>query len=336
MADHLSGFPGRKGFIWLTDAVPLPRPCQAVIELNNAGAGGGNPLVAEKFEQMLQALNQDDVAVYPIDARGLFSDPDFDASREGRPPFELGASGSALSGMNCIISGMIYLAQQTGGRAFYNTNGLAEAMRTALDDSELTYTLGYYPSHGQWNGEYRPIKVRVKREGVGVRYREGYFAGAETQVENKDGVTVLKEAAQNPLEATGVGVTVRLRPFKSTVGEQLKITVSVDPHDLAFDLVNGRWTGLFDVWAAQYSQQGKPLGAILKTASWNLKEEDYQQVMREGLSLTFNEMVKRGAEELRVVVRDAPSGSLGSVKVPLRKLVEESRNSRAAPQRMVE
>jgi hypothetical protein len=63
---------------------------------------------------------------------------------------------------------MIYYATETGGRAFYNTNDLKDAIRKALEDCELTYTLGYYPDHGQWEGRYRTIKVLVNRKDVEV------------------------------------------------------------------------------------------------------------------------------------------------------------------------
>ena len=37
------------------------------------------------------------------------------------------------------------LADQTGGRAFYNTNDLNGALRLAVEDSSVTYNLGFYP-----------------------------------------------------------------------------------------------------------------------------------------------------------------------------------------------
>jgi hypothetical protein len=32
-----------------------------------------------------------------------------------------------------------------GGRAFVNTNGVRDAIRSAFDGSRVTYTLGFYP-----------------------------------------------------------------------------------------------------------------------------------------------------------------------------------------------
>ena len=193
-------------------------------------------------------------------------------------------------------------------------------MRTALDDSEITYTLGYYPSHGQWDGRYRSIKVRVNIPGVEVRHRKGYLASPEPAgpAATKNRMAMLKEAALSPLEATGVGVMVRLTPFKGPTGaHKLEIDISPDLNDLVFQQVNGRWIGLFDVLAGQYSKEGKSLGGTRKTLSENLTNATYQEIMRKGLTITFYQDLARRAEEVRVAVRDGLSGSTGSVKITL-------------------
>jgi len=214
--------------------------------------------------------------------------------------------------------GLRYIASRTGGRAFCNTNDLKGALRTALDDSEVTYTLGYYPTHGQWNGSYHPIKVLVDRKGVEVRHRQGYFARAEQATEQKDRIALLKEEAQDPLDATGVGLTVKFDSYKGAAGEPLKVNVYIDAHDLTFRQDKGLRAVSFDVWAGQYSNQGDSLRGISKTVSANLKGEDYRSFLRTGgVSLTIDEKAERGAAELRIVVRDAASGALGSVRIPL-------------------
>jgi VWFA-related protein len=82
IADHISGLPGRKSLVWVTGGLPLPQ------SLPNFSVGhpgvGVNPLVAEKIRRTLEALNQADVALYPVDARGLFTDPAFSAENRAR------------------------------------------------------------------------------------------------------------------------------------------------------------------------------------------------------------------------------------------------------------
>jgi hypothetical protein len=123
-------------------------------------------------------------------------------------------------------------------------------------------------------------------------------------------------------------VTARVTPFNAVSRTRFSIEVSIDPRDLTFQRASGRWTGLFDMLAAQYSNQGRSLSGNTQTVSEDLIDETYQELMRKGLTITLYEDLARGAEELRIVVRDAPTGAVGSVRVPLRALSAQSRSDR--------
>jgi VWFA-related protein len=320
---RLSGLPGHKALIWVTGDIYVPGYFPHLFDGDVSLFCTYWPGLSREIMQTARAVKEADLAVYPVNARGLVTNPDYEATRRipASPVFGIPSSpDKTLWVTNLVDLGMHHIAQETGGRAFYNTNDLKGALRTALDDSEITYTLGYYPSHGQWDGRYRSIKVRVNIPGVEVRHRQGYFASPVPagSVGTKDRMAMLKEAALNPLEATGVGVTVKLTPFTGPTGaHKLEIDISPDLSDLTFQQVNGRWTGLFDVLAGQYSKQGKSLRGTTKTLSENMTNATYQEVMRKGLTITFYQDVAPRAEELRVVVRDGLSGSTGTVKIPL-------------------
>jgi VWFA-related protein len=313
IANHLSGMPGRKSLIWVTGRVPS-------YSFSGKGLPHADPRLTEAYERMVQALNDADVAIYPVDARGLFADPNFKAENADRPRVESGETGRALAQMNLEISGMIYYAQQTGGRAFYNTNDLKGSLRSALDDSDLTYTLGYYPSGVAWDGRYRPIKVLVDRRGVQVRHRQGYLATAAAPPENTDRRALLQQAAASPLDSNALGLTATLTPFDNSGGNKFQLTVKIDPSGVTFRPANGADNVLMDVFAGQYSRPGDSMGGVIQTISLGRIDKRYEEVKREGLSLTFPVSVEFGAEEFRVVARDAPSGAIGSVRIPLRKL----------------
>lgn len=326
IANRLSGLPGHKSIVWMTGGYPFE-----FTKMFGRNARVNMMMLGPLANQTLrtaEALNRADVAIYPIDARGLFTDPAYHATaRESQVlPRDDGAANayrlahSELSGMVLVTQGFYYIAEKTGGRAFYNSNDLKGSLRAALDDSEMTYTLGYYPNHDKWDGRYRLIKVKVDRKDVEVRHREGYFADSVPVVAEKDRVSILKDAAQSPLDATGVGLTVKVEPLSGPEGERLRANVYVDARDLMFGQDAGLRAISLDVWVGQYSNQGDSLGGTSKTIAANLKPEQVQKIMQAGgLDLTFEEKRERGAAELRVVVRDAPSGSLGSLKVPLHK-----------------
>ena len=72
------------------------------------------------------------------------------------------------------------MANDTGGHAFYNTNGLSDAVAKAIDAGSNYYTLTYNPTDHTWNGDYRNIHVELSgsaaAQGFKLAYRHGYYA----------------------------------------------------------------------------------------------------------------------------------------------------------------
>ena len=297
IAKRLSGLPGRKSLIWVTDRVPYPGPQSLNLDDVRQVLGySGNIAEGERqLRKAVRALNQSDVAVYPVDAHGL----------------------TPYSGEFWILD-MDYWAHQTGGRAFYFTNGLSQAIGKALDDSKVTYTLGYYPSGVAWNGEYRHIKVLVDRKQAQLRYRRGYYATAAAVNTYSDPVELLETAAASPLDSTGLGITVRLDPIGNPPLRQFKAMVYVDGHRLTFQPENGHYNASFMVWAGQYSKQGGLLEEKTKKLSFKLNETHYRAALAGGLGLALRETADPGASDLRVAVLDLDSLATGSVRINLR------------------
>ena len=75
------------------------------------------------------------------------------------------------------------LADETDGRAIVNRNDLAQGLQQIVRDSSAYYLLGYNSTQAPSDGKFHEIKVRVKRPGVQVRARKGYWAltAAETR-----------------------------------------------------------------------------------------------------------------------------------------------------------
>jgi hypothetical protein len=73
-------------------------------------------------------------------------------------------------------STMSQIAEATGGHAFYNTNGLTQAVATAINDGSNFYTLTYTPANPARDGKFRKIKVQLAHGGVNLAYRHGYYA----------------------------------------------------------------------------------------------------------------------------------------------------------------
>jgi VWFA-related protein len=337
IANHVASIPGRKNLVWVSSAFPLvigflPGPAKnqrepAVTGPNSAQTpaarsrtpGQRNQPSAEpedvhmkrifgrapmtfdaEVSRAVHALNNANLAVYPVDARGLTTDP----------------------GASTNIGTMKELAERTGGKAYYNRNDLQNSIREAVADSWVTYTLAYYPSEQNQDGRFREIRVRVNRPGLLVRHRKGYFdAGEPDAADDAARDAVMADAVWSPLDATGVRLDARVNFTGEPQGGQMLVEINVDASSLTLEQRDGRWNGKVDMLLLQTDDQGNGLEPISQTIRVEATEETYQKALKSGF--VFRRAVTRqaGAKALRIVVRDAPSGSLGSLSVPFSKLV---------------
>ena len=178
LARILGGLPGRKNLIWITGDLPfsfipenrtmsnaeleenLPSLNTRRVEEHSAGnyAATFRQSHADEIRDTASRLASAQVAVYPVDARGLSISTDIDSQETMRE-----------------------MARETGGRAYVNQNEIKTGVLRAFEDESAAYTVGYYPENKKYDGRYRSIKVKVKRDGVDVQNRRGYYAIDPTQ-----------------------------------------------------------------------------------------------------------------------------------------------------------
>jgi len=185
IAHYLSNFPGRKNLIWFSGSFPI----DLLPDADLADPFSVMYSNDEEFQETTNLLGRAQVAVYPIDARGLMTNPAFSASNAGHNfagPKGNAAMTKAISNFSTSQfnehSTMDRMAEATGGHAFYNTNGLAEAVALALNSGANYYTLTYNPTDQHWDGNYRSIKVALAGQFANpnlklkLTYRRGYYA----------------------------------------------------------------------------------------------------------------------------------------------------------------
>ena len=180
LARYLAVLPGRKNILWFSGSFPLSVfPDTSLSDPFRATAD-----LSSDLRNTANILTRAQVAVYPIDARGLFTDPTFDASNRGGDLFRPGGAAAAQQRFGEQTAAeqatMRQLAEQTGGRAFVNTNGLAEAVTHAINDGSNFYTLTYSPTNTRFDNTFRPIGLKLvgprSAQGLSLSYRRGYFA----------------------------------------------------------------------------------------------------------------------------------------------------------------
>jgi len=303
IANHLASLPGRKNLIWISSSFPIQINMDSVGNLSGYGGNGSGPQsFADEVEKCARTLSNANVAIYPVDARGLV------ASRGG------------VMGPAPDVNVMNVLADRTGGRAFYNTNDIAGSIRRAVEDARTTYVLSYYPSHNEWDGRFREIKVKVDRSGVDVRSRRGYFAFPDTPVSAKDKEQIMVEAAKNPLESTELGLDVQASPVDVPGARQLRAKVTLDPAQLLLTRNGDRWSDSLEVKWVQLGEDGSVLISTSQTLNLNIPQEKYEDAMHRSLSFNGSVDLTNNTTEIRLIARDSGNGSIGTVNIPLRKM----------------
>jgi VWFA-related protein len=176
LGHYLGGFPGRKNLIWFSASFPVS------FVPNGRERWARSPDLDDEFKEMVNLLAHNQVAVYPIDARGLVGDPWFDASNSGGANVVASIQGLSnniqRTSTNAAIQkwAMADIADPTGGQAFMNTNDLKDAMSQAINAGSNYYTLTYSPTSRKWNDQYRKIQIQLDRDGLALFYRRGYYA----------------------------------------------------------------------------------------------------------------------------------------------------------------
>jgi VWFA-related protein len=303
IARHLAKGPGHKRLIWLTTSFPLFN-----LELGID--------FRPDMEVAGRALNDANIALYAIDARGLQGalqglTPIQNAESEGpRSPGQLAAQMRRGEREPLELATMNMLADSTGGLVYYNnSNAIEESIQRAVSDGETSYLLGFYPSRGSNSGTWHKMKIRVNQPGINLRYRESYFASRQAPLEERPTLTDL---LRDHLDATQLELTA-YTTRDSANDDLLNVVVNIDPGGLKFQTERENRVAALDI---SIHVDGTP---TVSTRNVNIRIPDRQfsAYLQNGIEVVQQTSIADGAEVLRVVVQDRNTGAAGSVTVPV-------------------
>jgi VWFA-related protein len=132
-----------------------------------------------RFRELITEANRRNVTFYPVTPGGLAV---FDTSMKDRVtmnpngPINQTVLSQDANRLRNRTQSLIALAENTDGIAVVNTNDLASGVRKIVSDVSAYYVLGYYATNQKLDGAYHRIQVRIKRPGVTIKARRGYFA----------------------------------------------------------------------------------------------------------------------------------------------------------------
>jgi VWFA-related protein len=351
LARGLSGLPGRKNLIWFSGSFPINILPDG--DLQNPFAVMASS--EDEFRETTNLLTASQVAVYPVDARGLMTSPTLSAANSGnkyaRSPTAFGKDEAKFFQQTADEHGtMLQMAEQTGGRAFINTNGLTQAVAKSIEAGSNYYTLYYSPMDTNWNGSYRKIQVKLQQQGYNLAYRRGYYAD-DPKTAKKGALPVTTTAgAPSPLDAmraammrgapdpTQILIKVRVLPATSapednvaphnTLNPELKtkgpyrrfaVDYAAAGHDVLFTPTpEGKYQAALEFLTYVYDQEGHLVNVVQDKTHADISAAAYADLLAHGIPWHQEISVPiKGDYYLRIGLHDLTGNRIAAIEVPV-------------------
>lgn len=311
IAQRLAGIRGRKNLVWVSSAFPMVYRTRF-----------GPETMARAIDHTTRMINEANIAVYAVDARGLVppyalaaAEPTKEVNRRDRSAMA-DAPPSGLS-TRAKSDALESVADATGGRAFTSMNDVGKAIARAVEDSRLTYLLGYHAAYDVFDRSFHTIRVTVNRPGVTVRSRKGYVATSPSRADPASPEALLA-VAKSPFEATGLQLTAQVEPIVSQAsGDDVQIAIRLDGKSITLEKSGDHWLGSLDLLITQGQRDGRVFKSFAATVDLRFTDAEREQLLREGFSVSRTIPLRPDAHRVHVVVRDVPSAATGSVIVPV-------------------
>jgi VWFA-related protein len=320
---YLASIPGRKNVIWFAGSFPV----SFLPDANQPDSFREVRSFEKDIQETDEILTVGQVALYPIAAEGLTTNP---------PGVSLHQA-NAMRAQNQLA--MERLAKDTGGHAFYNTNGLGTAMVTAINNGAHYYTLSYKPTDQKMNGKPHRIRIELTHNKYHLAYRRGYYAenaNAEQKLRAQTSVgdplipimqlgspdttqiiykiRVLPSETQPAADAPRAGSNTDLKaPFT-----RYAVDFAIPVDSLKLNMTSdGVRHGSLEVKLLVYDAEGKPVNLVAKNVELTLTPKRYADFQRGGLQLHEDIDVPVGRTYLTTGIYDLASRLAGSLEVPL-------------------
>lgn len=300
----LRSLPGRKSVILMSDG----------FRINSRGNDDNTTqLILNYMQNLIDQAGRSGVVVYSMDAKGLQSYmPGADTG--GRP--SASSYADAMDAAQEALEGPVYLSKQTGGFVVRDTNDLNIGIQEALYDQQSYYLLGFDPDDETFDRKFHKLKVKVKRPGLTVRARAGFFGVAEEKP--KEPETRGEQLLSGLLDPLGRrDLPIRMTPYffnSSKTGPIIRTLFHIDCSKLKFqDGEKGEKLLKLDLAAFAFDETGAAADVTAHRINLSFDEEKYRRVLAEGLSYHRDFKVKKpGSYQFRAILRDDASGQTGA------------------------
>jgi VWFA-related protein len=296
-----AGVPERKVVIFISDGFLLNLASTSAYDLR----------------RITDAALRSGVVIYTIDARGLVGGGPDASTKDG-----LDTTGKftrlTMSEITALQEGLNALANDTGGRAWRNSNDLGPGIGRALEETSAYYLLAWRPEGpAQTRDGFRRIEVKIKdRPDLTVRVRSGFFAKDPADIKTSETTGNLSiddqllAAIRAAYPRQGMPLALSLG-YLDKANEGIMVAASVQV-DLSEQPGAEKTTGESDL---------NVIGAVVDEAGNILSSLKQKVTIPAGDAVTNGSIVLTlqfpkvapGLRQVRIAAHDSKSGRLGSM-----------------------
>lgn len=329
--------PGRKSLVLFSDYLPIQdQEPSAYEETQNALSDSANPAnnsddpsipdqgvgYRAQLQKIAELAIRGSVVIYSVDTRGLqytgltaADRVSFPARQNANPNQVLNdIMGRRSAQLIAGREGSELIARQTGGFLVRNSNDFG--FKRVMQDQEGYYLIGFRPAEETFNHNFHHIKIKLKRGGLTVRTRDGFygFTNAEAKAGSPSVDDQMAQALTSPFAAKDIAL--KLTSFfidDPKQGALVRSFLHLDQHDLNFSEADGWHITNLTIQSMIFGDNGRVLGREDRSGRLKLRGDAYQRALSDGVVYMFDIPVKaRGPFQFRVAVRDQDSGRIGS------------------------
>ncbi len=273
-----------------------------------------------QLEATINAAMKSNVSVYPIDARGLMADPPgggaSKAASRGAGIFNGSVYNSQRAQINDSQETLVTLAEDTGGKAFLDSNDIALGVEKAQQDVRSYYILGYYSTNSAEDGKYRRITVRLTNGlQAKLEHRPGYYAGRTWQKMNgSDKEQQLREAISAGDPITDLPLALQIDYFRvSPTAYFVPVSVKI-PGSVVALAAKGNAGGVtqFDFLGQIQDETKAVVGNVRDFIKIKLDEEKASAAAHRSYQYDAGFTLEPGRYHMKFLVRENVTGKMGT------------------------
>ncbi len=303
MITMLSGLPGRKSMLYISDGLPMVPASDliyefmAVFDNQQVLSQLSRYDMSSKFQSLTSYANGLGVSIYAVETQGLKVETGISAEYRYSQDIT-----SMTVGAHNYQDSLRYLAENTGGLAIVNTNNVTPGLDRIRQDLYTYYSLGYTINSSGGDKVHR-IKVECPTHpDYKLRYRRRYIEKSlESKVQDKVMTSLVFDVDENSMQ---VDVTSG-RPAPATSERwTVPLHISFPLRKVAVVPEGNDYVGRVVLFVAARDRDGKQSDLQRQEHEVRVPIKDYDEAQRRRFSIDVSLLMEKGNFTIAVGLMD--------------------------------